>query len=859
MRSVLLKGINLKIMSVLFCLAPALGFAQAAEETVDGIEPPPPAASIDDYLIYLFVLALVLAVFFFMKTNGIRNTAKAKFLVLFVFLSGVATSTAQVQNNGTLHAADNGIFYVASGNFNFGASAVTSTTKSATNGKISLGQSATFVTDGTKFVNGYAETRSTVATVLSIGTATTYAPVRVLASANTNGVQAAYINAAPLTFQPAVGPGVTAVANTEYWIVKGENAKLSLSWRASSGLSSYVDADVTIIGYNEVNGYWEPITSTIDDTSVFGGTSSLAGSGSITSTGDVTLASYSAFAIGQKGIAPGTGTTITWNGTAWSGGIPTVSDAVVLSANYSGGSFACNSLNLNGFNVTLTGDQSLEIVNGVSGTGTAKVIMSSESSLVQRNSFADAPAIELTKATRPMRRFDYVYWGQPVTGNVYSQLDDAIAPSAPSAAAFDSKYKYVSGITNATGGWQNLTATIPGQGYIMRVKPQAPFTGTGENETSLINLKFTGTANNGDITVPIANVPTSTTSARNNNLLANPYPSAIDAKKFLTQNTALVDGVIYLWRAVNTNSGAEGAAYTVADYIAYTQAGSAGYSGAGSDVYDGKIASGQVFKVKAIATGTAVFTNSMRELASNTQFYRSNTYAATTTDTKNRFKLNLKTDNGIANEILIAYLPETSLGYDNMYDAELVSVSTTKMFSMLDNTTKQLVINARPDFTNTDQVALGITVPAATSANLQIALTHQEGVFANNQTPVYLHDAQANVYHDFANGAYSFTANNPTDTTRFKIVYQNEMLNTPGFQNPTLTLVLNHGNLSAKSSAPIESLTFYDLTGRVIENHTAIKGTSFSTPFNHAQSVYIVKIIHTNGVVVNKKVFNTNN
>jgi hypothetical protein len=84
MRSVFLKGINLKTSFVLFCLAPALVFAQGIEPPPPPPPPsagsidPPPAASINDHLVYLFVLALALAVFFFMKANRNHRCATTK-------------------------------------------------------------------------------------------------------------------------------------------------------------------------------------------------------------------------------------------------------------------------------------------------------------------------------------------------------------------------------------------------------------------------------------------------------------------------------------------------------------------------------------------------------------------------------------------------------------------------------------------------------------------------------------------------------------------------------------------------------------------------------------------------------------
>ena len=785
--------------------------------------------------------------------------------MLFVLGCGWNGLQAQVQNNGMLHVAANSYLYVNTGEVSFGSSSATTTNVtspySATDGKIILGSTSSFSTDGTapKFVNGYAETRNTTETLLAIGTGTTYAPVKVTSSAGT-GVHAAYINAAPLTtYAGGLNSSVNAVANTEYWMIKGADAIVTLSWRASSGLSSYPYPDVTIVGYK--NGKWEAIPSAIDATSEFDGTSAVNATGSVTSSSTVALSTYDALAIGRKGVScaeliASNGVIKTWNGTAWSpAGAPTLENPVVISAPYAAGSFSCNSITLNA-NVTLTGTQSLEIVYGASGA--SKVIMSSEANLVQREKTAAAPAIELTKTTRPMKRFDYVYWGAPITTDAFAQLDRAQAAGATLASAFDAKYKYVAGDISTSGGWQALTATTPGNGFITRVKEQAPL--TTAVATATIDVKFEGTANNGDVTVPVSFVSGNSTSARNNNLLANPYPSAIDADKFLTENSGLLDGVIYLWKAQTPNDGAA-QLYTNADYIAYTKAGTTAALGTGTDnTFSGKIASGQGFKVKALGAGNALFTNCMRVVGSNSQFYRINGFATKTSETVDRFKVNLQTSTGIANQVLVAYLPQTTLAYDYMYDAELFSVSPTKMYSVLDNDTKKLAINARPSFENTDEVTIGFTKETAANTQMSFNIVEKEGLFASNQTPIYLHDNQLNVYHDFATGMYTFTTTSQENNTRFKIVYQNALLGNDNFDSNFTSTTLNDKVLKVNSKVTIDEVKVFDMTGRLVLNVAPEnQAISFAADFNQAVGVYIVKVKLTNGQIITSKLINNKN
>jgi hypothetical protein len=801
-----------------------------------------------------------------MKKNVLHYFLKAtntKLLIASLMWFVFQNVTAQVQNNGSLYIANNATLYVKSGDFVFGSGSTTQTTDGSNYGKLIFGADATFsgaATGAGLFVNGFASTRKSGLFTLPTGDGTTYAPIAVDNAAVdnasvTNGVDAIYNHT---TNPTGLTTPLTAVLTTGKWIVKGDNAILQLSWTASiSALASSL-TDITVAGYNSGTSKWEEIASNA-------ATGSLT-TGSVTTTAAVNLSSYTDFTLAGKGsscppVFAGTGTK-TWTGSDWSpAGNPSLNDAVTLNGNYPGtsttaGSFECNSLAMGDYTITLTGQQSVEVVNDVTSGTNGKIIMSSETSFVQRKTDGTAPKIELTKTTRAIKRYDYVYWGSPVAENAFSQLAGAVATGQTTAGAFDIKYKYVSGISGANGAWQPLTAIELAKGFIMRVKQQAPF--TNATTTGSINIKFAGTANNGTINAPVAVL--GQPSARNNNLLANPYPSAIDADKFLTENTGKIDGVIYLWKA-NTENTTGGSNYTIADYVAYTKAGSTStaYGGVGISGFNGKIASGQGFKVKALQATNVVFNNCMRVAGSNTQFLRTtNAYSASNDASKDRFKVNLQTAAGIANQILVAYLPETTLAYDYMYDAEILTVSPTRMYTVLDNDSKKLAINARPSFENTDQVAVGFIKPNTDLVQMSINVEDKQGVFANNQTPIYLHDTQLNIYHDFANGGYTFATTAQEDNNRFKIVYQPGQLNNEAFENNAAFATLNNQMLAVNASLPIKNVMVYDITGRLIMNEAVNSTTSFKVSFHQPQAVYIVKIGLENGQVVTTKLINQN-
>lgn len=795
-----------------------------------------------------------------MKKNLLKDfcVTHTKTMLIGIFsILGAQNLLAQVQNNGTIYIGQSATLY-NNGIFSFDSGSITETNRgTGTNhGKLIFGTDATFsgaASGSTLFVDGFANTQKISYFELPTGDGTTYAPMGVTNGSLTNGVEAAYTHADPTTIGTDLDASITGLLGTGYWVIKGDAAKITLIWNSDISALASTIADITIAGYDGTK--WLEISSD----AVVGTLSS----GTITTSSAVTFSGYTAFTIAGKGgsCAPtflATGTK-TWTGSSWSPtGSPTLYDAVTLAGNYpsTAGSFVCNSLAMGNFTITLVDQQSIEVVNDVTSGSSGKIIMSSETSFVQRKENGTAPKIELTKTTRPIKRYDYVYWGSPVAGDVFSQLADAVATLQTTPGAFDLKYKYVSGVSGANGAWQPLTTTEDAKGFIMRVKEQAPFVDASTQGT--INLKFTGTANNGTITVPVAHL--GMPSARNNNLLANPYPSAIDADKFLTQNSTSIDGAIYLWRA-NTENTTGAANYVIGDYVAYTKLGSSAYGGVNATNvnFDGKIASGQGFKVRALGTGTVEFNNCMRVVGENSEFFRaSNAYASINDSDKDRFKVNLQTSEGIANQILVGYLPETTLAYDHMYDAEILSVSPTRMYSILDNTTQKLAINARPSFTNTDEVIIGISKATTETAQMSISIAQTEGIFANNQTPIYLHDAQLNIYHNFANGAYTFTTAAQEDNNRFKIVYQPGQLNNDAFENNAAFATLNNQMLAVNTSLPIKNVMVYDITGRLIMNEAVNSTTSFNASFHQPQAVYIVKIGLDNGQIVTTKLINQN-
>lgn len=792
-----------------------------------------------------------------MKTvtfNRLKNLGNLKLLQFcFIFLF-VNAAFAQVQNNGKLYVEDNGFVFIGSNSYNFG-SGITQTTTSRTpltRGKLIFSGTATSSgATSSHYLDGYAGVRSTTPFLLPVGQSFVYAPARVTAATLTQ-IDAAFYFQNPISLGVSLDPNLKLISEREYWNIEGNNsAIISLTWRPNSIIANVVQntSDLTIAGYDGLK--WVEIPSLVDPISILGGTSTVS-AGSITTVSaiDLTVYKYFTFACKSGTCSPLTvfsGNTKTWNG-VWTPSAPTLSDNVVINSAYSAGSFSCNSLIINA-DITLNNSENVEVINGVTGIG--KIIMSSEASFVQRNPSAVGPNIELTKRTRSlMHRYDYIYWGTPIAGNFFSQIAEAQAGISGIAGAFDAYYRYLSG---SGGGWRALTTIETGKGFITRIKAQTPF--TNSTNTDFINFKFTGFANNGDIIIPITNNPADLNGATSHVLLANPYPSAIDADIFLSQNTD-IDGVVYIWTAATVNDGI-GTPYSQADYIAYTRAGFVAPSPIVAS-FNGKIASAQGFKVKSLTnSGNVTFTNCMRLLANNNNFYK---LKQPISNSINRFKLNMTGNNGVFSQILIAYLPNCSLGYDRMYDAGRNSVSTAQLYSFLDKDNLKLAINARPELDLNDIVSIGVSKTTTTSEEFTVTINEKEGVFADGSVPVYLYDGLLNIYHDLNKGAYTFYSNENELNNRFKIVYTNKTLGTTDFVSNSNKLIatINKQTLNISASLPMTNLSIYDVSGRLLTEMNINRQREITNPFRFGSGIYIVKITLENGEIVNVKLISSN-
>lgn len=790
---------------------------------------------------------------------------------------------AQVINKSILYVKDNSTFHVSKSEFSFASPAISRTTRAINYGVVSFGATSTAAgASNTHYVDGYTRYYGTQSLVVPCGhnnDGGVYAPAKITPTAST-GVDVSYDRLNPQTTisSDIDSPNITAISEVEYWNIKGATtSKITLSWRSTSGLAALLStpslAFVTIVGYNGTT--WVEIPSFYDTNSLTGG-SSTATAGSITSTSAVALSSFEAFTIGVKGsgtcypVVTSSGNLKVWSGT-WSPSEPEFNDPVRLDAPFSG-SLNCYSVNLNGNDITLGDTDVMDVISSFTDTSTAangKVVMSSDATLIQRDDNATPPTIDITKLTRPMRRFDYVFISSPINNfsTFFTDLQSIATTSIVGATAQSTPTFYNFFTSVESGAQVNVTANnVPlAQGLGAAVNYDSPAyannlstAGAWYTEKKVIQMKTTGTTNNGIIPVIMP-------SAAGWLRLGNPYPSPINADKLLDAMGGDFRQTLYFWTFTTPRTvwPVTGSNYQAADYATYTRLGGTAATLTNTndgtanplDIPNGFINTMQsVFVRKLNPNPAPTFTfnlnNCLRDNVGNNNFFR-----PSQDNRIGKFRINLVGSASSFSQILVGYHPETTLDYDNGYDApRMTGATASELNSLIGTSTTGYVIQGRPTFSVTDVIPLQLAT--RTQETFTISLQNKEGFFTTDPITIYLHDTFTNVYHDLSQGAYSFTASSGTNNNRFKIVYQNSNLGVGDAIVDNAFATINNDVLLVKANRMIQKVQLFDLTGRLIKTYDNVNNLEMRDAFNKPQSVYLAKITLDNNVVVTQKIIN---
>ena len=572
-----------------------------------------------------------------------------------------------------------------------------------------------------------------------------------------------------------------------------------------------------------------------------------------------------------------------WNGSSSSNwfaaanwtpnGVPTASDCATITNNgnspvISGASVAyAYSITIpGGGNLEIASNGKLEVTDFVNVNVNGTFNIRNNGSLVQINNVANSGNINMER-TSFVDAGDFVFWSSPVanfnSGNISTYSNNS------------NIYKWIPTIPGngigEFGNWVSGTETmIIGKGYIERGLNNSPI-----NSPVNFTSTFTGVPNNGNITTPISRgtyntvgtypspfSPTNATQDDDNwNLLGNPYPSAISADAFLSANSANLAGYVNIWRhgIAPSNSGTSPFYssftynYDPTDYLTYNLSGPSSPLG-----FDGFIGAGQSFFVlmnplSALTSTTAVFNNSMRNSGyRNDQFYR-NANTVTTNYPEGKIWIDLVSST-TSNSTLIAYVNGATNQKDLMYDAQADLKASFSIYSLLDGYDRNIIQGRSLPFDENDQVKLAIKLPS--NGTYTIAIKGLNGIFDDQNLPIFLEDKQLNIIHDLRVAPYNFTGIQGETLDRFSLKYNNQILSTSSNEYSDQIVVFVNNQIHVKSTGQlIKEVTIFDILGKTLVDRKNINTQeTILSELKPTTGVLIAKVKLENNAILTKKV-----
>ena len=352
--------------------------------------------------------------------------------------------------------------------------------------------------------------------------------------------------------------------------------------------------------------------------------------------------------------------------------------------------------------------------------------------------------------------------------------------------------------------------------------------------------QFEGEINDGDISIAVSTGPNPGAgwSGDNWNLVANPYPSGIDAADFVTANNTVISGSLYFWDQTVANNQAE------SDYVVWNAAGTVDQNAGSAQTY-GEIGAGQGFFVEAVSNGTVSFNNSMRT-SSNSTFYKMD---------PNEFdRIRLKAVNPLGKEVeqLIAFHDDATDGRDNMYDARYLEGSGIHHFySVLDEEPMIIQTYKKLEVDDTKVIPLGLK-------------TTQYGKFSFLLDQVDNFNGEIVLFDSLTMKSYDMLTNTPQvilDTAgvyndRFYLMLKKEAIDTTDsggttgiaewIENSTPIIESYEDRIVLKSGKDIESIEVYNVLGKKIYSSTSI-GRVYTIPSQSTTELAIIQVKYTDG------------
>ena len=540
--------------------------------------------------------------------------------------------------------------------------------------------------------------------------------------------------------------------------------------------------------------------------------------------------------------------TTTWNGSSWNNGTPNIATSAIINGNYDSainGDFeSCDCTINSGTTVNIRANDYMLVQNDLSVSGILEVRHEGSLVMVEDDGvIASSGTINVHKTSSLVKENDYIYWTSPMSNET---IGDGLASSIANRI-----YEWN---TNAWFGMNASDIMEPGKGYIA----QGPNSGTFPQNQSVI---FDGVPNTGVVLAPVVLGPAPDLTGYDWNLIGNPYPSALDATKFLDDplNSSVIGGTIYLWThntAAILDNGGE-ADYSRSDYATYTSGTGGVAASSGGDTPTGFIASGQGFFIEALATSNATLNNSMRANTNNDQFFKSSV-PDKKEEEKDRVWLNLYNTKGAFSQLLVGFIDGATDGIDRSFDGPKLGGNYISFYSVIEN--ENFAIQGKPPINDEATVQLGLYSYIEQGDSLSIGIDKIEGNLTNYK--IYVNDKLLNIVHDLGIDDYTFVPEpESVYNERFELFLTKIETTLSADEVDSVSnelLVLNQENeiqIKTSNSSTITKLKIYDVLGKTIVN-TDVNSTSyiFKTENISPGTIFIVNATLADDTVFVKKI-----
>lgn len=462
------------------------------------------------------------------------------------------------------------------------------------------------------------------------------------------------------------------------------------------------------------------------------------------------------------------------------------------------------------------------------------------------------------------------------SGNI--QFTGNFSPPATTPATLSTRWLYIyqNGVSYYDWDQVSPSTDIPvGVGYSQK--------GTGLG-TGTYQYLFEGKPNNGTILLSATDTGGAGSvggTSKTQYLVGNPYPSALDAHKFIDDNSTVSGGAVYLWEQWSGNTHYlneyEGG-YATLNKLAKVRAYQfVGLDGANNGSQDGTkvptryIPVGQAFMTEIVNNGDIEFNNSQRifkrEDLGESIFFRNananNEVVTVITEEEDeiqfqKIKLEFKTSNNLSRELVLGFSDQTSDDFDYGYDARLDQFNSSDLALAFGN--EKMIIQAYASV-HEDKI-VDLVFNADGNLDYTISILDIENLEASQN--VFLLDTQESIYHNLTvDGDYNFTSEETENSSRFKIVFKdNNSLSVEEVEkeNSNILIYTNNDehNLYVKGLvANVKNLNIINMLGQSVQQFNNMKSTAFENgqPLNTVSSgIYIVELNLDNGTTISKKI-----